>query len=57
MGRDKDKGPGFQLKVPKGTRDWSGSDIVLRDRVLDAITAVFRKHGAVALDTVRKEHT
>lgn len=51
MGKDKEKGSSFQLKVPKGTRDWAGSDLVLRDHIFSAIADVFRKHGAVCLDT------
>jgi histidyl-tRNA synthetase len=25
---------GVQLKTPKGTRDWVGSDLILRDHIL-----------------------
>lgn len=42
---------GFVLKTPKGTKDWSGADVLLRDRIFEDITSVFRAHGAVALDT------
>ena len=41
----------FQLKTPKGTKDWSGPDVLLRDRIFTTITSIFRAHGAVALDT------
>ncbi|RQM07402.1 hypothetical protein DH86_00003200 [Scytalidium sp. 3C] len=41
----------FQLKTAKGTRDWMGTDIMLRDRIFGAITEVFKRHGATALDT------
>lgn len=41
----------FQLKTPKGTKDWAGPDVLLRDRIFSTISAVFRAHGAVALDT------
>lgn len=41
----------FQLKTPKGTRDWAGPDVLLRDRIFATITAVFRRHGAIQLDT------
>ncbi|KAL8937119.1 MAG: hypothetical protein Q9216_004590 [Gyalolechia sp. 2 TL-2023] len=52
MGRDKDKEKlSFQLKTPKGTKDWTGTDMVLRDRIFSAITAVFKRHGAVTIDT------
>lgn len=30
----KKSGGGVTLKVPKGTRDWSGGDMLLRDEVL-----------------------
>lgn len=57
MGRDKgdkgDKGdkPQFQLKVPKGTKDWDGKDMVIRDQIFSTITDVFKRHGAVTIDT------
>ncbi|KAL8722742.1 MAG: hypothetical protein Q9181_007426, partial [Wetmoreana brouardii] len=54
MPRDKDKDASkssFQLKTPKGTRDWTGTDMILRDRIFAHITTVFKRHGAVTLDT------
>ncbi|KAI4241062.1 MAG: hypothetical protein L6R40_004810 [Gallowayella cf. fulva] len=53
MGRDKDKekAPTFNLKTPKGTKDWTGTDMVLRDRIFSTITTVFKRHGAVTIDT------
>jgi histidyl-tRNA synthetase len=42
---------GFVLKTPKGTKDWSGADVLLRDKIFTTISTVFRAHGAVALDT------
>ncbi|KAF2716735.1 histidyl-tRNA synthetase [Polychaeton citri CBS 116435] len=54
MGR-KDKedkgGSGFQLKVPKGTKDWDGRDMVIREKIFSTITEVFKRHGAVTIDT------
>ncbi|CAI7614634.1 unnamed protein product [Penicillium bialowiezense] len=47
----KDKGPTFNLKTPKGTRDWFGSDTLLRDRIFSTISTVLKRHGATALDT------
>jgi histidyl-tRNA synthetase len=47
----KDKGPSFNLKTPKGTKDWSGSDALLRDRIFTTISNVFKRHGGTALDT------
>jgi histidyl-tRNA synthetase len=41
----------MQLKTPKGTRDWTGPDIGMRDRIFASATEVFRRHAAVALDT------
>lgn len=41
----------FNLKTPKGTKDWSGSDALLRDRIFTTIANVFKRHGGTALDT------
>lgn len=41
----------FNLKVPKGTRDWDGKDMVIRDNIFQTITRVFKKHGAQTIDT------
>lgn len=41
----------FTLKVPKGTKDWSDSDMVLRESIFNIITKVFKKHRGVAIDT------
>ncbi|KAF6230039.1 hypothetical protein HO133_004377 [Letharia lupina] len=46
----KDKVP-YQLKTPKGTKDWEGKDMVIRDRIFNAVTTVFKRHGAVTIDT------
>lgn len=43
--------PQFSLKTPKGTRDWVGADTLIRDRIFNTITDVFRRHGGTALDT------
>ncbi|KAF2263992.1 histidyl-tRNA synthetase [Lojkania enalia] len=50
MGKEK-KGGNFQLKTPKGTRDWQGTDVVLREQIFSAITDVFKRHGGVTIDT------
>ncbi|KAJ5781742.1 uncharacterized protein N7518_010225 [Penicillium psychrosexuale] len=47
----KEKGTNFNLKTPKGTKDWSGSDALLRDRIFTTISNVFKRHGGSALDT------
>ncbi|KAL4920454.1 hypothetical protein BDW62DRAFT_6067 [Aspergillus aurantiobrunneus] len=41
----------FQLKTPKGTRDWIGVDMTLRESIFSAITEVFKRHGGTQLDT------
>nr|POF13046.1 histidine--trna ligase, mitochondrial [Quercus suber] len=52
MGKEKGEGKtSFQLKVPKGTKDWEGKDMVIRDRIFASITDVFKRHGAVTIDT------
>lgn len=50
MGKEKEKNS-FQLKVPKGTKDWEGKDMVIRDKIFSSITEVFKRHGAVTIDT------
>lgn len=49
MGRDKKEQ--IMLKVPKGTKDWDGKDMVIRERIFSTITEVFKRHGAVTIDT------
>ncbi|KAE8549135.1 hypothetical protein EYB25_007650 [Talaromyces marneffei] len=51
MAKDKESKVTFNLKTPKGTRDWSGADTLIRDRIFSTITNVFRRHGGTALDT------
>ncbi|KAL9118908.1 MAG: hypothetical protein Q9187_004537 [Circinaria calcarea] len=48
MGKEKVQ---FQLKTPKGTKDWEGKDMIIRDRIFSTITQVFKRHGAVTIDT------
>ncbi|KAH6675679.1 histidyl-tRNA synthetase-like protein [Halenospora varia] len=45
------KGQKFELKTPKGTKDWEGKDMVIRDKIFSTITEVFKRHGAVTIDT------
>ncbi|KAH9994154.1 hypothetical protein F4779DRAFT_218767 [Xylariaceae sp. FL0662B] len=45
------KAPKFDLKTPKGTKDWEGKDMVIRDRIFSTITDVFKRHGGVTIDT------
>jgi hypothetical protein len=51
MGKDKEKSS-VALKVPKGTKDWDGKDMVIRDKIFSTITSVFKRHGAVTIDTL-----
>ena len=51
MPKDKEK-TNFQLKVPKGTKDWEGRDMVIRDKIFGSIIEVFKRHGAVTIDTL-----
>lgn len=44
-------GQKFELKTPKGTKDWQGSDMIIRDKIFSTITDVFKRHGAVTIDT------
>lgn len=41
----------FELKTPKGTRDFGPTEMAIRERVFSAITAVFKRHGCVTIDT------
>src|SRR5215469_3448906 len=41
----------MQLKTPKGTRDWAGVDIRMRDHIFESATRIFKRHGATGLDT------
>lgn len=41
----------FLLKTPKGTKDWSDKDMVLRESVFDTLRGLFKRHGAVTIDT------
>lgn len=47
----KDKKVNFNLKTPKGTKDWAGSDVLLRDHIFKTISDVFKRHGGTSLDT------
>ncbi|EON97946.1 putative histidyl-trna synthetase protein [Phaeoacremonium minimum UCRPA7] len=39
------------IKTPKGTRDWDGKDMVIRQKIFQTITDVFKRHGGVTIDT------
>eukprot|EP00210_Caulerpa_lentillifera_P005171 g4943.t1 len=38
-------------KIPKGSRDFLPEQMKIRERVFDKITSVFKRHGAVSIDT------
>ncbi|XP_026190093.1 uncharacterized protein LOC34622279 [Cyclospora cayetanensis] len=38
-------------KVPKGTQDFSPERLVIRNLILETVTACFRRHGAQPIDT------
>ncbi|KAK3312761.1 histidyl-tRNA synthetase [Apodospora peruviana] len=40
-----------QLKVPKGTRDWSGADMHVREHLFKTMNDIFKSHGGTPLDT------
>ncbi|KAF5618485.1 histidine-tRNA ligase mitochondrial [Fusarium tjaetaba] len=43
--------PPSELKTAKGTRDWVGRDLLLRDHIFQTISDVFKRHGGIPLDT------
>ncbi|RMZ70933.1 hypothetical protein GMOD_00008596 [Pyrenophora seminiperda CCB06] len=42
---------GPPIETPKGTRDWAGDDLALRNDVFDKIRKVFRLHDGAEIDT------
>lgn len=41
----------FSLKTPKGTKDWADKDMVIREAVFSKLSALFKSHGGVTIDT------
>jgi histidyl-tRNA synthetase len=41
----------MQIKVPKGTIDWDGDNIILREAVFNKIRKIFSAHNAREIDT------
>ncbi|EGC38693.1 histidine-tRNA ligase [Dictyostelium purpureum] len=39
------------LKTPKGTQDYNPSQMTIREQVFDTIKQVFKRHGAVTIET------
>jgi len=44
-------GKKFVLKTPKGTKDYDGPQMRVRDACIELIKTVFKRHGAVTIDT------
>ncbi|CRK13620.1 hypothetical protein BN1723_010114 [Verticillium longisporum] len=47
----------FELKTPKGTKDWFGPDMIIREQIFSVMRSVFQRHGAMELDTPTFELT
>lgn len=47
----KEKKKAFEVKVAKGTRDFQPYQMAIRAKAFEIITSVFKKHGAVEIDT------
>ncbi|XP_021562949.1 probable histidine--tRNA ligase, mitochondrial isoform X4 [Carlito syrichta] len=43
--------PNFIIKTPKGTRDLSPQQVLVREKILDLVVSCFKRHGAKGLDT------
>lgn len=41
----------FTLKTPKGSKDWADKDMVIREAIFHQLSSLFKRHGAVTLDT------
>ncbi|CCF60568.1 hypothetical protein KAFR_0K02140 [Kazachstania africana CBS 2517] len=39
------------LKTPKGTKDWADTDMVIREAIFSTLSGLFKRHGAVTIDT------
>lgn len=42
---------GVYLYKPQGTKDYNDKEMAIREKVFSTITTVFKRHGAVAIDT------
>lgn len=49
--KPQEKSSKIQLKTAKGTRDYGADHMAIRNDVLGRITEVFKRHGAVNIDT------
>lgn len=41
----------FEIKTPKGTRDFGPAEMAIRERVINKISSIFKKHGGVSIET------
>jgi histidyl-tRNA synthetase len=41
----------IELKTPKGTTDYGPFEMAIREKVFNIITEVYKRHGAVTIDT------
>ncbi|ODQ81433.1 hypothetical protein BABINDRAFT_159727 [Babjeviella inositovora NRRL Y-12698] len=41
----------FQLKTPKGSKDWADKDMVIREAIFQSLSSMFKRHGGVTIDT------
>ncbi|KAJ3187083.1 Cytoplasmic and mitochondrial histidine tRNA synthetase [Gaertneriomyces sp. JEL0708] len=41
----------FTLKTPKGTKDYDEKDMAIREKIFSTITTIFKRHGAITIDT------
>ncbi|CAI5759675.1 unnamed protein product [Candida verbasci] len=41
----------YLLKTPKGTKDWADKDMIIRDKIFNTLSNLFKKHGGVTIDT------
>lgn len=41
----------YNLKVPKGTKDYSEKEMSIREDMFSKIISVFKRHGGVTIDT------
>jgi histidyl-tRNA synthetase len=39
------------VKTPKGTIDYTPADMAIREKIFGTVTEIFKKHGAVTIDT------
>ena len=39
------------LKTPKGTKDWSDTDMVIREAIFNTLSNLFKRHGGQTIDT------